>query len=86
MAKAFIKDEIDNRTKTICVFGDNVSDEEMVKHISKYLEENEMDEEDEYAPIQSKIDCDKYAQAMVNGFMQDFDLDRYWIEEVTYIN
>lgn len=78
----FFKDEIDNRTKVVCVFDSNVSDEEMIEVVSKYLEENEMDAEDEYAPIQSKNDCDTYARNIVlNLGMADFDLDRYWIEK-----
>jgi len=77
----FIKDEIDNRTKVVCVFDSNVSDEDMIKVISEYFEENEMDEDDEYAPIQSKIDCDTYARNIVlNLGMADFDLDRYLVE------
>lgn len=78
----FFKDEIDNRTKVVCVFDSNISDEEMIEVVSKYFEENEMNEEDEYAPIQSKIDCDTYARNIVlNLGMADFDLDRYWIEK-----
>ena len=45
-------------------------------------EANEMNEDDEYAPIQSKIDCDTYARNIVlNLGMADFDLDRYWLEK-----
>ena len=78
----FFKDEVDNRTKVVCVFDSNVSDEEMIEVVSKYFEENEMNEEDEYAPIQSKIDCDTYARNIVlNLGIADFDLDRYWIEK-----
>lgn len=78
----FFKDEVDNRTKVVCVFDSNVSDEEMIEVVSKYFEENEMDAEDEYAPIQSKIDCDTYARNIVSNLgMADFDLDRYWIEK-----
>ena len=77
----FIKDEIDNRTKVVFVFDVNVSNEEMIEAISKYFEDNEMDENDEYAPIQSKIDCDVYARNIVLDLgMCDFDLDRYWVE------
>ena len=77
----FFKDEVDNRTKVVCIFNSNVSDEKMIKVISKYFEENEMTEDDEYAPIQSKIDCDTYARNIVlNLGMADFDLDRYLVE------
>jgi hypothetical protein len=74
-----MKDETDNRTKVICVFDVNVSTEQMVEHIAKYLEKNEMNEDDEYAPI-SKEDCLEYAKQIVNGEIADFDLDRYWLE------
>ena len=37
----FFKDEVDNRTKVICVFDANASDEDMIEVISTYLEENE---------------------------------------------
>ena len=78
----FFKDEIDNRTKVVCVFDSNVSDEEMIKVISEHLEENEMDEEDnEYATIVSKEDCDNEAYKIVKGEMLDLDLDRYWLEK-----
>lgn len=76
----FFKDEIDNRTKVIYVFNANASDEDMIEIISKYLENNEMDE-NEYSPIQSKSDCDEYAQNIVKGEMIDLDFDRYWIEK-----
>ncbi len=75
----FYKDEIDNRTKVICVFNADASDEDMTEIISKYLED-EIDE-NEYSPIQSKKDCDTYAQNIVNGEMLDLDFDRYWIEK-----
>ena len=76
----FMKDETDNRTKIICVFNVNVSTEQMVEHIAKYLEEHEMDENDEYAPIQSKEQCLVYAKEIVDGEYIDFDLDKYWLE------
>lgn len=78
----FMKDETDNRTKVICVFDANASDEDMIKVISEYLEENEMDEEDnEYATIVSKEDCYNEAYKIVKGEMLDLDLDRYWLEK-----
>lgn len=78
----FFKDEVDNRTKVVCVFDANASDEDMIKVISEHLEENEMDEEDnEYATIQSKTDCVNEAYKIVNGEMLDLDLDRYWLEK-----
>ena len=78
----FFKDEVDNRTNVVCVFDANASDEDMIKVISEHFEENEMNEDDEYAPIQSKNDCDTYARNIVlNLGMADFDLDRYWLEK-----
>ena len=78
----FFKDEVDNRTKVVCVFDANASDEDMIKVISEHLEENEMDEEDnEYATIVSKEDCDNEAYKIVKGEMLDLDLDRYWLEK-----
>ena len=76
----FMKDETDNRTKIICVFNVNVSTEQMVEHIAKYLEEHEMDENDEYAPIRSKEQCLVYAKEIVNGEYIDFYMDKYWLE------
>jgi hypothetical protein len=76
----FFKDEIDNGTKVICVFNANASDEDMTEIISKYLENDEMDE-NEYSPIQSKSDCDTYAQSIVKGKMLDLDYSRYWVEK-----
>ena len=43
----FFKDEVDNRTKVICVFDASASDEDMIEIISTYLEENEMITEDD---------------------------------------
>ena len=76
----FMKDETDNRTKIICVFDVNVSTEQMVEHIAKYLEENEMDEEDDFAPLHTKEDCLDCAKEIVEGEFIDFDLDKYWLE------
>ena len=78
----FFKDEVDNRTKVVCVFDANASDEDMIKVISEHLEENEMNEKDnEYATIVSKEDCDNEAYKIVKGEMLDLDLDRYWLEK-----
>lgn len=77
----FFKDEVDNRTKVVCVFDANASDEDMIKVISEHLEENEMNEDDEYATIVSKEDCYNEAYKIVNGEMLDLDLDRYWLEK-----
>lgn len=77
----FFKDEIDNRTKVICVFDASASDKDMIEVVSKYLEENEMEVDDGYATITSKEECDNEASKIVKGEMLDLDLDRYWIEK-----
>jgi len=77
----FFKDEIDNRTKVICVFDASASDKDMIEVVSKYLEENEMEVDDVYATITSKEECDNEASKIVKGEMLDMDLDRYWIEK-----
>jgi hypothetical protein len=78
----FFKDEVDNRTKVVCVFDANASDEDMIKVISEHLKENEMGEDDEYyPPILSKKGCDNAAYKIVKGEMLDLDLDRYWLEK-----
>jgi hypothetical protein len=77
----FFKDEVDNRTNVVCVFDANASDEDMIKVISEHLEENEMNEDDEYATIVSKEDCYNEAYKIVKGEMLDLDLDRYWLEK-----
>ncbi len=77
----FFKDEIDNRTKVICVFDASASDKDMIEVVSKYLEENEMEVDDVYATITSKEECDNKASKIVKGEMLDLDLDRYWIEK-----
>lgn len=67
----FFKDEVDNRTKVTCVFDASAS---MIEVVSKYLKENEMDKEDnEYATIVSKEDCDNEAYKIVKGETLDFD-------------
>lgn len=82
VCNVFFKDEVDNRTKVVCVFDANASDEDMIEVVSKYLEENEMDEEyNEYATIVSKEDCYKEAYKIVKGEMLDLDFDRYWLEK-----
>jgi len=78
----FFKDEVDNRTKVICVFDASASDEDMIEVISTYLEENEMiTEDDGYATITNKEDCDNEAYNIVKGKMLDLDIDRYWLEK-----
>lgn len=77
----FFKDEVDNRTKVICVFDASASDKDMIEVISKYLEENEMEVDDVYATITSKEECDNEAYKIVKGEMLDLYLDRYWIEK-----
>ena len=76
----FMKDETDNTTKIICVFNVNVSTEQMVEHIAKYLEEHEMNKEYENAPIQSKEQCLVYAKKIVDGDFIDFYWNKYWLE------
>lgn len=54
----------------------------MIEVISTYLEKNEMiTEDDEYATITNKEDCDNEAYKIVKGETLDLDLDRYWIEK-----
>lgn len=87
-SKLFIRCEVDNRERVICVFDVNVTNEQMIEVISKYLEEHEMDEDDEYAPIKSKEECVEYAQRIVDGETIDFDIDIYFLEVdvLTYTN
>lgn len=87
-SKLFIRCEVDNRERVICVFDVNVTNEQMIEVISKYLEEHEMDEDDEYAPIKSKEDCNEYAKRIVEGETIDFDIDIYFLEVdvLTYTN
>lgn len=76
----FFKDEVDNRTKVVCVFDINTPKAKMVQFIQEYFEENEMDEDDEYSL--TKEECKEEAINIVcNNKMADFDLDRYWLEE-----
>lgn len=82
----FYKDSVDTNRKAICVFNkDSVSKKDMINIIAKYLQEEEMDDDDDFAPLQSVEDCLEEAENIVNGGLLDLDMDSYFIdEEVVY--
>lgn len=58
--KAFFRDQIDNRLKVVCVFGSEMTKEQMSEVVMEYLKDNEYDEADEEAPIHTEVLCLMY--------------------------
>lgn len=81
-AKAFFRDQIDNRLKVVCVFEPKITKEQMNKVVMEYLKDNEYDETDEDAPIHTEEDLEVATDMIVNGEVLDCCMDYYWIDYV----
>ena len=80
--KVFFNDQVDTHRKVICVFGDNVSDEQMKEVVSEHLREYEYDDVDDFAPLHTAEEIEETAENIINGGVFDCDMDRYFIYEV----
>ena len=76
----FYRSSVDTNRKAIMVFDYNLEKSDIINEIAKYLEEEEMDD-DEYSPLQTKEDCKEAAENIVNGGLLDLDMDCYFIDE-----
>lgn len=80
--KAFFNDQVDTHRKVICVFGDNVSEEQMKEVVSEYLLEHEYDDVDDLASLHTAEEIEETVGIIINGGVFDCDMDRYFMDEV----
>lgn len=80
--KAFFRDQVDTGRKVICVFGENVSEEQMKDVVMEYLRANEYDDIDDYATFHTAEEIEEASENIINGGVLDCDMDRYWIDDV----
>lgn len=80
--KAFFNDQVDTHRKVICVFSDNVSDEQIKEVVSDYLREHEYDDEDDFASLHTWDEIEETAENIINGGVFDCYMDRYFIDEI----
>jgi hypothetical protein len=83
--KAFFNDQVDTHRKVICVFSDNVLEEQMKEVVADYLREHEYDDEDDSAPLHTWEEIEETVENIVNGGVFDCDMDRYFMDEVVMI-
>lgn len=80
--KAFFNDQVDTHRKVICVFGENVSEEQMKEAVSEYLREYEYDDVDDLAPLHTAEEIEETVAVIINGGVFDCDMDRYFMDEI----
>ena len=80
--KAFFRTQIDSHRKVVCVFGENVSEEQMKEVVMEYLRENEYDDTDDSAPLHTAKEIEGAAEMIVKGGTLDCDMDCYWIDDI----
>ena len=82
MARGFFRDQVDTYRRVVCVFGENVLNEEMKKVIVDCLKEWEYDDMDDCATFHTYEEIEEAAQRIIDGDVLDCDMDTYWIDEV----
>jgi predicted Rossmann-fold nucleotide-binding protein len=82
MVKAFFNDQVDTHRKVICVFDENVTEEDMRNIIREHLREEEYDDIDDSAPLHTAEEIEDEVDRIMNGGLSDFDMDRYFIDDV----
>lgn len=80
--KALFRDQVDTYRKVVCVFGSEVSEEQMKEVVMEYLKENEYDDIDDFATFHTAEEIEEAAENIVNGGVLDCDMDSYWIDDV----
>lgn len=80
--KAFFNDQVDTHRKVICVFDKNVTEEDMRNVIREHLREEEYDDIDDSAPLHTSEEIEDEVDRIMNGGLSDFDMDRYFIDDV----
>ena len=82
MVKAFFNDQVDTHRKVICVFREDVTEEDMRSVIREHLKEEQYDEIDDLAPLHTSEEIEDEVDRIMNGGLSDFDMDRYFIDDV----
>jgi hypothetical protein len=82
MVKAFFNDQIDAHRKVICVFREDVTEEDMRSVIREHLKEEQYDDIDDSAPLHTAEEIEDEVDRIMNGGLSDFDMDRYFIDDV----
>lgn len=80
--KAFFRTQIDSHRKVVCVFGENVSEEQRKEVVMEYLKENEYDDIDDGATLHTAEEIEAAADMIIKGGVFDCDMDCYWIDDV----
>lgn len=80
--KAFFRDQVDTHRKVVCVFGENVTKEQMKSVVMDYLRKNEYDDIDDGAPLHTEEELEETTDTIINGGVFDCDMDVYWIDDV----
>ena len=70
------------RAGRVCVFGENISEEQIKEVVMEYLRENEYDDTDDSASLHTAEEIEEAAEMIVNGGTLDCDMDCYWIDDV----
>jgi hypothetical protein len=82
MVKAFFNDQVDTHRKVICVFREDVTEEDMRSVIREHLKEEQYDDIDDSAPLHTAEEIEDEVDRIMNGGLSDFDMDRYFIDDV----
>lgn len=84
MVKAFFNDQVDTHRKVICVFREDVTEEDMRnvirEHLKKEAEYNDI--EFDSTPFYTAEEIEDEVDRIMNGGLSDFDMDRYFIDDV----
>ena len=84
MVKAFFNDQVDTHRKVICVFREDVTEEDMRnvirEHLKKEVEYNDIDFDSE--PFYTAEEIEDEVDRIMNGGLSNFDMDRYFIDDV----
>jgi hypothetical protein len=79
MVKALFNDTY---KKVICVFREDVTEEDMRNIIREHLKEEQYDDIDDLAPLHTAEEIEDEVDRIMNGGLSDFDMDRYFIDDV----
>lgn len=82
MVKAFFNDQVDTHRKVICVFREDVTEEDMRSVIREHLREEEYDDIDDSAPFHTAEEIENAVNSIMNGGLVDLLWDRYFIDDV----
>lgn len=77
IVNVFFNDQVDTHRKVICVFHENVTEEDMRNVIREHLREEEYDDIDDY----TEEEIEKEVDRIINGGISDFGMDRYFIDD-----